>query len=201
MTTEQQTQYFANIDSPVGTLLLTASSRGLTGLFTPEQRTARKNAAHWIQAPERFAETRAQLDDYFAGRRKEFHLPLDLAGTIEASNPDLSADRPTPGLVLFDVRAAPDHRVGHLPGAVSLPAQFCSERVSKEVPAPANGDRFSVPVAFYCYGRSCVRSRNCSTEAARAGFRNVLWFRGGVPEWQAAGLPLLRSERAGPARP
>jgi len=126
---------------------------------------------------------------------------LDLAGTIEASNPDLSADRATPGLVLFDVRAAPDHRVGHLPGAVSLPAQFCSERVSKEVPAPSNGDRFSVPVAFYCYGRSCVRSRNCSTEAARAGFRNVLWFRGGVPEWQAAGLPLLRSERAGPARP
>jgi len=126
---------------------------------------------------------------------------LELAGTIEATNPDLAADRPTPGLALFDVRAAPDHRVGHLPGAISLPAQFCAEGVGEAVSAADGGDRFAVPVAFYCYGVSCIRSRNCATQAARAGFQNVLWFRGGIPEWRAAGLPLHRSTNTAPAHP
>jgi methylated-DNA-[protein]-cysteine S-methyltransferase len=81
MKTEQQTQYFTRIDSPIGTLLLIASPRGLTGLFTQEHRTAPETEAGWIQDPIRFDEVRQQLDDYFAGRRREFHILLDLAGT------------------------------------------------------------------------------------------------------------------------
>lgn len=126
---------------------------------------------------------------------------LELAASLEADNPGLTDDRPPRGFVLFDVRATPDHRVGHLPGAISLPAQLCAEGVSEAVPQPEQGDRRDVPVVFYCYGLSCVRSRNCATRAARAGFGTVLWFREGVPAWQTAGLPLFRSPPAAPSRP
>ena len=81
MTLGLQTRYFAEMDSPIGGLLLTATPRGLTGVFTRKHRTSPETGAGWIHDPERFAEARGQLDDYFAGRRKEFHLPLDLAGT------------------------------------------------------------------------------------------------------------------------
>jgi thiosulfate/3-mercaptopyruvate sulfurtransferase len=120
---------------------------------------------------------------------------LDLVRRMESANPGLTADRPAGDVVLFDVRTAPDHRVGHLPGALSLPAQFCDGGITDAVPAPPDGDRFGITVGFYCYGADCVRSRECSTRAAREGFRDVLWFRGGVPEWRAAGLPLPRSGR------
>jgi len=126
---------------------------------------------------------------------------VELAALLEPSNPGLEADRPDPAVPVFDVRGELDHAAGHLPGAVSLPAQLCAERFPEAVPPPAGGgDRFATPVAFYCYGRTCIRSRDCSTAAARAGFRHLLWLRDGVPAWQQAGLPLFRS-RPGEDRP
>jgi methylated-DNA-[protein]-cysteine S-methyltransferase len=81
MTLGLQTRYFAKMDSPIGELLLTATRRGLSGVFSREHRTAPATGAGWIREPERFVAAREQLDDYFEGRRKEFRLPLDLAGT------------------------------------------------------------------------------------------------------------------------
>ena len=34
----------------------------------------------WVEQPERFTEVRRQLDEYFAGTRRSFDLPLDLRG-------------------------------------------------------------------------------------------------------------------------
>lgn len=119
----------------------------------------------------------------------------EVARRIDAANPGLAEDRPLPGLPIFDVRGEASYAVGHVPGAVNLPAQYCAERLPGVVPEPpGGGDRFAEPVVFYCYGRDCIRSRNCSTAAARAGFRNVLWLRDGMPGWEAAGLPVFRSE-------
>ncbi|MCG8459076.1 MAG: hypothetical protein MI919_22595 [Holophagales bacterium] len=116
-----------------------------------------------------------------------------LGGLLSDSNPDL-ADEPGSELLLFDSRMEWDWRLRRIPSARSLPAyDFASsfEQVLTEID-PAL-DRGRVPIVFYCYGVDCVRSRNSSTWAARAGFREILWFRDGLDGWTESGLPLASS--------
>jgi methylated-DNA-[protein]-cysteine S-methyltransferase len=62
------------VDTPIGTLGLTASERGLTSV--------RWNARGLADDSSRLLDdAAAQLDAYFAGELTEFDLPLDLDGT------------------------------------------------------------------------------------------------------------------------
>ena len=45
------------------------------------------------------------------------------------------------------------------------------------------------PLVFYCLSAECWMSYNASLRAIRAGYRNVLWYRGGIEAWRTAGLP------------
>jgi methylated-DNA-[protein]-cysteine S-methyltransferase len=70
---------FTEMDSPIGLLLLRGTPRGLTGLFMQDhlygpETTHRRD---WQRDDALFAEARAQLADYFAGRRTTFDLPID----------------------------------------------------------------------------------------------------------------------------
>jgi methylated-DNA-[protein]-cysteine S-methyltransferase len=69
-------------DSPIGPLLLTADDGGLTRLYME----VRKHGPYEVQPEWRrddsaFTEACGQLDEYFAGERTEFDLPLNPAGT------------------------------------------------------------------------------------------------------------------------
>ncbi|HKV08960.1 MAG TPA: rhodanese-like domain-containing protein [Thermoanaerobaculia bacterium] len=91
-------------------------------------------------------------------------------------------------LILLDLRGARDFAIGHLPGARSLPYPLFEKNFEKTVAEGWPGvDRATVPLILYCYGNDCVRSRKGGTYAARLGFRNILWFRGGITEWREAG--------------
>lgn len=72
----------ATHDSPLGPLLLAASAQGLAGLWFQGQRHWPPGADAWTAEPAHpvLAQARRQLDDYFAGRRASFDLPLDLDG-------------------------------------------------------------------------------------------------------------------------
>jgi thiosulfate/3-mercaptopyruvate sulfurtransferase len=118
----------------------------------------------------------------------------DLAVRLRRENPGLAADRPPRGLILFDLREPRDFAIGHLPGALSLPFLHFPEDFAKAVAAGWPGaDHATIPLVLYCYGIDCVRSRKAGAQAASLGFRDVLWFRGGVEEWRQAGYPLLDS--------
>ena len=69
-------------ESPLGSLLLAASERGLCGLYFDEHRHFR-GPQGWLASEDHPHLQRAaeQLDDYFAGKRRTFDLRLDLAGT------------------------------------------------------------------------------------------------------------------------
>ncbi len=43
--------------------------------------------------------------------------------------------------------------------------------------------------------RECWVSYNAALRAINAGYTNVLWYRGGIEAWKAAGLPTLAPGR------
>jgi methylated-DNA-[protein]-cysteine S-methyltransferase len=73
---------YASIESPLGTLLLTSRDEKLTGLYFADQRHA-WIAPGWIEREDEdiFIQTARQIEEYAAGERTEFDLPLSLAGT------------------------------------------------------------------------------------------------------------------------
>ena len=72
-------------DSPVGTLLLATTERGVARIsFDPEpdlDELARSFGSRVLRVPGRLDAARRELDEYFEGRRQEFDLPLDLRAT------------------------------------------------------------------------------------------------------------------------
>ena len=74
---------FTLIPSPVGTLRLVASDKGLAGVWFERSRPERvrprgdvENSRHPV-----LVEAERQLREYFAGRRQTFDLKLDFVGT------------------------------------------------------------------------------------------------------------------------
>ena len=72
---------YTTTDSPIGELLLTGDGRALCGLYIQGGRTALRIGPRWERAEAPFEEARTQLDEYFAGRRTSFDLPLAPTGS------------------------------------------------------------------------------------------------------------------------
>jgi methylated-DNA-[protein]-cysteine S-methyltransferase len=63
--------------SPVGELTLLATDKGIAGLYFED-----RCCLPWQAGDSRWLERgRMQLEEYFAGERREFELPLDMRGT------------------------------------------------------------------------------------------------------------------------
>lgn len=67
-------------ESPLGPLILRAGPQGLRAIGWPEAREG-LDASHRDPGFGALPVARAQLEEYFAGRRRAFDLPLDLRGT------------------------------------------------------------------------------------------------------------------------
>jgi methylated-DNA-[protein]-cysteine S-methyltransferase len=75
---------YATADSPFGTLLLARTPQGLVRVGLPNEdvdtllvELAGKVSPRVLEAPAGLDEERRELDDYFAGRRRGFELPID----------------------------------------------------------------------------------------------------------------------------
>ncbi|MDB5732924.1 MAG: hypothetical protein JWQ03_2819 [Variovorax sp.] len=98
------------------------------------------------------------------------------------------------GARYIDTRNAAEFKEGHVPGAVLVPYV---EKSAKEPDFNPAEDQFDVarlgadrqaPLIFGCNGPECWKSFKASQAAVKAGYTQVRWFRGGFPEWRAAGL-------------
>ena len=88
--------------------------------------------------------------------------------------------------LLIDARSREAFAEGHLPGARSLPrGEVTSELPSLQAEVPLD-----IPLIVYCSGYDCNDSFVLAEQLIAAGYRQVRIFEGGLPEWQAAGLPL-----------
>lgn len=74
-------RYCDTYDCPLGELLLVMDDSGLMHLDLPHEKHPIRRDTDWQQDRPRFAEVRRQLDEYFAGQRHQFALPLSPHGT------------------------------------------------------------------------------------------------------------------------
>jgi rhodanese-related sulfurtransferase len=94
-------------------------------------------------------------------------------------------------LVVLDVRPVEEHAAGHLPGAVSIPLSELRRRL-RELPR----DR---EIVAYCRGPFCAFAHEAVGVLVDAGF-TARRLEDGLPEWQAAGLPMAHPDVQAAAR-
>ncbi len=124
---------------------------------------------------------------------------LTVQRLLVAENPDL-ADLTPNKVLLLDLREDWYFEESHLPGAVFLSAFDFEEQFEQLLQRHwPEIDRKRAPLILYCFGPGCTRSRRCATWASQLGFRKLLWFRGGIDEWQQAKFRLYGSLWEGPS--
>ncbi|HVC15494.1 MAG TPA: methylated-DNA--[protein]-cysteine S-methyltransferase [Acidimicrobiales bacterium] len=127
------------IESPIGRLLLAGDEVALTHVFLPGATTLGETPGA-VPAPLRMAA--AQLDEYFAGTRKAFSLPLALQGT---------AFQLAVWKALADIGYGETITYGELASRVGRPAAF-------RAVGQANGAN-PVPIVYPCHRVVAAGSR------------------------------------------
>lgn len=99
------------------------------------------------------------------------------------------------GVVVIDTRVATEYAEKTVKGAKSVPYR---EKSVKDVSFDRTQDQFdltklptdkSAPVVLFCNAGECWKSYKASVVARDAGYKQIYWMRGGMPEWVAKGLP------------
>lgn len=75
---EPAEQFRLTLESPIGLIAVSGSASGITAVTFVDDAPAGIDSAG---APDVVRECVRQLDEYFQGRRREFSVPLNLAGT------------------------------------------------------------------------------------------------------------------------
>jgi rhodanese-related sulfurtransferase len=130
--------------------------------------------------------------------------PTAIPGGRAITTPDLVRlmKDPTAGALVFDVLGGPQT----LPNAfyaapAAQPGDF-NDQVQRDFGnflKQTTQGKLDRPMVFYCQNSQCWMSYNAALRAIAAGYRNVLWYRGGIEAWQQAGLPLA-ARGQGPAQ-
>ncbi|MFC3613692.1 rhodanese-like domain-containing protein [Lutimaribacter marinistellae] len=102
---------------------------------------------------------------------------------------ELVQSRQTPYL-LFDVLGGGETLPGAIPAVqASSPGHFQdqTQQAFGQFLQQATQGNQEVPLIFYCASIECWMSYNAALRAINLGYRNVLWYRGGLAAWKQAG--------------
>lgn len=86
--------------------------------------------------------------------------------------------------VIVDIRTEKEFRTGHITGAMNIPAAKMKDSLGK---LEKHKD---APIIVVC--KSGVTAGASSKDLKKAGFTKVFKLQGGISEWQAANLPLVK---------
>ena len=106
----------------------------------------------------------------------------DRSQLAEISREELLARMRAGEVVVLDVRPPAEYAAGHLPDAVNVPPDELEARLA-DLPA-------GQPVVAYCRGPLCAYADTAVRTLTAAG-RPALRLVDGLPEWAAAGLPVV----------
>ena len=90
-------------------------------------------------------------------------------------------------VMVLDVRPEDEFALGHLPGAINVPLHALKKRLSEF-------DR-SQEIVAYCRGPYCVLSYEAVAALRAKGFK-ARRLEDGLPEWRAAGFPVVAQSGA-----
>jgi PQQ-dependent catabolism-associated CXXCW motif protein len=99
--------------------------------------------------------------------------------------------------ILIDVLR--DNSGGHLtlPGAIYMPgagdAGNFRDHIQRRLASVLSQLTFknaNRPLVFYCEGARCWESYNAALRTMQLGYRNVMWYRGGLRSWKEANLKM-----------
>jgi ArsR family transcriptional regulator len=129
-----------------------------------------------MSALRRIAERHAEVDrvirSYFKDR-----------DSLEPISREELMERSRAGAVtVLDVRPPDEFALGHLPGAVNIPLRELDARLAEFDPA--------LEIVAYCRGPYCVLSYEAVATLRARSFK-VRRLENGLPEWRAAGLPVV----------
>lgn len=131
--------------------------------------------------------------------------PSSIPGGQVVTTPGLIAllDDRSFGARVFDVLGGPESLPGAIPAVpASQPGSFqdtTQQQFGQFLQQTTQGRR-DVPLVFYCASSQCWMSYNAALRAIRLGYTNVLWYRGGLEAWQAAGRPTQRVQQGSMAQ-
>ncbi len=119
--------------------------------------------------------------------------PAELTGVTRVSARQ-AYEMSLKGARLIDVRTEREFNTKHARGSQLIPY---NEKSLKALDFDPKLDSFggiskldkAQPTIFFCNGAECWKSYKASKVARDAGFTTVYWMRGGMPEWNAEGLP------------
>jgi rhodanese-related sulfurtransferase len=129
------------------------------------------------------------------------HAPAHAATTPEKLDgtklvtAEQARDLHAKGVPMIDTRVAAEYAEKTIKGAISVPYK---EKSAKEVGFDAKADSFDLtklpadkaaPMVLFCNAGECWKSYKAAVVARDAGYKTIYWFRGGMPEWSAKGLP------------
>ena len=100
------------------------------------------------------------------------------------------------GATIVDTRKAAEFGEGSIKGAISVP--YDPEKSAKEVGFDPKMDKFDMTkladknakIVVFCNAGSCWKSYKSAKVLADNGYKNVFWYREGVPDWKARKLPM-----------
>lgn len=98
------------------------------------------------------------------------------------------------GAVFVDARVASEYAEKHIKGAINVVYKETHKKVSKLDPADSF-DLGKLPsdknkaIVFYCNGSPCWRGYKAAAASIKAGYKQVNWFRDGMPAWEEKALP------------
>jgi rhodanese-related sulfurtransferase len=116
-------------------------------------------------------------------------------GQVDGAEPvgvaELLARTEAGEVVVVDVRPRVEFEAGHLPGALSIPLEEMSQRLSELDP--------NTSIVAYCRGPYCVLAAQAVAQLRAAGLKAER-LAAGPPDWHAAGLPLAVGATRDPGR-
>ncbi len=99
------------------------------------------------------------------------------------------------GAVLIDTRKASEFSDGTIKGAISVP--YDPEKSAKDAKFDSSQDKFDMAkiadknkdYVLFCNSGTCWKSYKAAVVMAKAGYKNVHWYRNGFPDWKSRKLP------------
>lgn len=97
---------------------------------------------------------------------------------------------------IYDVRKKAEYVEARIKGATSIPYK---EKSAKSADFDSSVDKLDISkfpsdkkavIVVHCNGPRCWKSYKAAVLLVRAGYKNVKWYREGIPDWKAKGNPV-----------